>query len=164
MRKLVLVLALFASGWGAPPPKIVKCTMSVDGLLDVFLNGKTLRMSFPHVLVFDKDGGLVYTGDGYGSSTAREIERATYLHAKKNASRVEAFAAYLKGDDGKLLDPATLKGTPTVVQIGADWCKPCHQLESELRRVGGITLVLADGDTQKRQSELQDALAKRLRH
>ena len=147
---------------GQPPAKVTKCSITVDGLLDVFFANNQLRMVIPRVLVFDRDGGFVMSLEGYGSGTTTAIRRALVDRAKPDAPRIENFAANLRTDDGQSLDTRPLKGSPTVVELGAEWCGPCRVLEPELRRFTGINLVLVDADTRKRQQEFSEALKKRM--
>src|SRR6266568_6997892 len=160
MRKTVIAAALLALSFGPPPAKVVKCSMTVDGLLDVFMTGNQLRMVIPRVFVFDREGGLVGVSQGYTSNTTNEIRRAMVARARPNAPRLEAMAASLTTEDGKPLDSAALKGTVTVVELGAAWCQPCRALEPQLRRFTGITLLLVDADTQTRKDEFDAALKK----
>jgi hypothetical protein len=159
MRKAAIAIALLAFSMGPPQAKVVNCSMTAEGMVDVFLQGNEVRAAYPQVLVFDRDGGLVF--NAVGGSTAPVVQ-AIHRHAKSNAPRVEPFAAYLRTADGKPVDPASLKGTATVVELGASWCRPCHAMESELRRLTGITLLLVDADTAKHTDEIQVALKKRL--
>jgi hypothetical protein len=132
--------------------------MSADGMVEVFMQDGKLQPFYPRVLVFDKEGAYVFGTQGYGGQTAANIIKATNLPPQKNVPRLEAFAAFLRDADGKPIAPAALKGRATVAQLGASWCKPCHQLEAELRRVGGINLLLVDADTNGRIEELKAAM------
>jgi hypothetical protein len=162
MKKALLALALLALSIGPPPPKIVKCSMTADGLVDIYLRDGKLQFFYPRVIVFDEDGALVYTAEGYGPQTAANIVKGMHALPRKNAPRIDGFAAWLRDDSGKPVDPASLKGKPTVAQFGAAWCKPCHALEAELRHVGGINLLLIDADSKGRQDELRAALQRRM--
>ena len=162
MRNAALALALLLLAAGAPPANVTNWTMNADGMVDVYLSGNKLQFVYPRVIVFDKDGYRVYTAQGYGGShSVPDIMRAIQTPPKKNAPRIEGFAAWLWAD-GKPLDPATLKGRPTVAELGAPWCGPCHQLEAELRKVPGINLLVINADAQGRMDELKAALKKRL--
>src|SRR5262249_32270287 len=99
---------------------------------------------------------------GYGPTTAARIKEATHRTAKKDAPRIEGFTPWLRDAGGKPVDPASLKGTATIAQLGADWCKPCHALEADLRRLTGVTVLLIDADPQKHKDDLPEALKKRL--
>ena len=162
MKNALLALALLALSIGPPPPKVVKCSMTADGLVDIYLRDGKVQFFYPRVIVFNEEGALVYTAEGYGQRTAADIVKGMHALAKKNAPRIDGFAAWLRDADGQPLDPATLKGKPTIAQLGAEWCKPCHALEAELRRVGGINLLLIDADSRGRQDELRAALQRRL--
>jgi hypothetical protein len=162
MRNALPALALLALSMGPPPPNVVKCSMSADGIVEVFMQDGKVQPFYPRVLVFDKDGAYVFGTQGYGAQTAANIIKATHLAPQKNVPRLEAFAAFLRDADGKPIAPAALKGRATVAQLGAAWCKPCHELEAELRRVGGINLLLIDADTNGRIEELKAAMRKRL--
>jgi len=162
MRKAALALAFLALAWGPPPAKVVKCSMSADGIVDIYLKDGKLQFIFPRVIVFDRDGGLVYAIQGYGPQTASKIRDATHRTAKKDAPRIEGFTPWLRDADGKRIDPAALKGTATIAQLGADWCKPCHALEADLRRLTGVTVLVIDADPQKHKDDLQAAMKKRL--
>lgn len=157
-----LALALLALSMGPPPAKVVNYSMTAEGIVEIFLQNGKLQFYFPRVLVFDRDGAYVYGAQGYGSSSAANIMKATHFPAKKEIPRLDAFASFLRDANGKAVDPAVLKGQATIVQLGAAWCKPCHQLEADLRRQTGINLVLVDADPQTRGAELQEALKKRL--
>ena len=162
MKKAVLALALLALAAGPPAANVMKCSITADGMVEIFMTEGKLQFYYPRVLVFDKNGAYVFGAQGYGSSTAAAILRAAHSTPPKNVPRIEQFAGYLRGADGKPIDPATLKGTPTVVQLGAEWCQPCHQLEADLRKVTGINLLLVDADSRGRIDELREALKKRL--
>ncbi|HEV2722497.1 MAG TPA: hypothetical protein VG323_20920 [Thermoanaerobaculia bacterium] len=162
MRKGALALALLALAWGPAPAKVVKCSMSADGIVDIYLKDGKLEFYFPRVVVFDRNGGLVYAIQGYGPQTAAKISEATHKTAKKNAPRIEGFTPWLRDADGKPLDPAALKGKATIAQLGADWCKPCHALEADLRRLVGVNVLVIDADPQKHKDDLAEAMRKRL--
>lgn len=163
MKKAALAFALLASlAMGPPPANVVKCSMTADGLVEIYMKDGKLQFFFPRVVVFDADGAYVYGAQGYGAQTAANIVKGIHEAPKKNVPRLDAFATFLRDADGKPFDASTLKGKPTVAQFGAEWCKPCHQLEAELRRVGGINLLLIDADPKGRHEELQAAMKKRL--
>ena len=162
MRKAAFALALLMLAAGAPPANVTDWTMTADGIIDIYAADGKLQFAYPRVIVFDKDGYRVYTAQGYGGShSVPDIMRAIQTPPKKNAPRIEGFAAWLWAD-GKPLDPATLKGRPTVAELGAPWCGPCHQLEAELRKMPGINLLVINADAQGRKEELQAALKRRL--
>ena len=151
-----------ALSMGPPPPNVVKCSMTADGMVEVFMQDGKIQPFYPRVLVFNNDGAYVYGTQGYGPQSAANIVKATHFPPQKNVPRLESFAAFLRDAGGKPIDPAALKGKATIAQLGASWCTPCHQLEAELRRVGGINLLLVDADTNGRIEELKAAMKKRL--
>jgi thiol-disulfide isomerase/thioredoxin len=162
MKTAVLALALLALAAGPPPANVMKCSMSADGLVEVFLTDGKLQFFYPRVLVFNENGAYVFGSQGYSGHMAADILKAARNTPQKNAPRIEAFAKFLRGPDGKAIDPAALRGKETVAQLGAEWCGPCHQLEADLRRAGGINLLLIDADSKGRIDELREALKKRL--
>ena len=164
MRKATIALALLALSAAPPPAKVVTCSITMDGLVDVFTANNQLRMVLPRVLVFDSAGGFVTTMEGYNAGTTEAIRRATSEHSKPKATRIEDFAANLRTDDGQSLDTRPLHGKATVFELGAEWCQPCRVLEPELRRLTGVNVVLVDADTRKHKEEFAEALKKRMQH
>jgi len=162
MRKAALALALLMLAAGGPSANVTRWTMTADGIVDIYAKDGKLQFVYPRVIVFDKDGYRVYTAQGYGGShSVPDIMRAMQTPPRKDAPRIDGFAAWLYAD-GKPLNPATLKGRPTVAELGAPWCGPCHQLEAELSKVPGINLLVINADAQGRGPELAAALKKRL--
>jgi len=126
------------------------------------MQGNTLRYSIPRVIVFDGDGNAVALTVGYGEHVKAEIESALRRHGKKGSYTLATLASTLTTEDGKPLDVASLRGTPVIAAIGADWCAPCRQLRSDLRRGTGANVLEIDADMQKHKDEMQRALKIRL--
>ena len=157
-----MLAALLALAWGQPAAKFVPCSITAEGLVDVFIEGDKIHGVVPRLFVFDRDGRMTLNTSGYTSRTMDYVLRAINTHGDAKNVRMEVLTASLRTADGQPVDAAALRGTPTVVELGAAWCHPCHVLEQQLHRIPGITVLQVDADMRGRDAEVAAALKKRL--
>lgn len=162
LTSLLLLLPLTVAA--ADTATIVKCSMTPDGIVSLFMSGYSFHYSIPRVIVFDADGNEVTAFQGYGPKTESQIQDAVRQHGRAGAYQLTTLARLLRSEDGKPLDVSQLKGTPVVAELGADWCVPCKKLREDVHRIAGATVLEIDADMQKHPNEVQAAIQRRLRH
>ncbi|HVU01333.1 MAG TPA: glutaredoxin family protein [Polyangiaceae bacterium] len=121
----------------------------------------------------DGTGNTIYVGDlrtknGDGTYAVKTMSRAEWeeLGASKRKSRLEALAPSVAPPPGLVpngapsADAPAPAGVVTATIYGASWCRPCHQAQELLERLGVKVTKKDIEESDEAQREMQAVLRK----